>query len=256
MATEIKRLFCLLSLLLIIYTGFGQEWKSWNAAGLNLGLTKKLELSVSHLRSYSISNSFANGFNQTSFNLDYDFTKHFSAKAGYSLTKFPADSVSAPRYLLRTTYKFPLGNVITWSNSIQGEIHSANTKNYNYRIIYITRFSPKHRLDFLKLSPSVSYWLFYNIGGKAIQYFDESGSPLAKNTPDGLHRGRFILNLNSKINKSLSLSLYYLNQHEFNLTGNNLNVVNPRNGKIIRPFSNYQVAGISLSFSFDLYKKN
>ena len=149
-----------------------------------------------------------------------------------------------------------MGKKITWTNSIQGEIHSANEKNYNYRIIYITRFAPRRKLDFLNLSPSISYWLFYNIGGKAIQYFDESGSPLAKDTPDGLHRGRFILNLSKKINHNLSLSLYYLNQHEFNLTGNDLNVVNPRNGKIIRPFSNYQVAGISLSLSFDVYKKN
>lgn len=256
MATEMKRAFCLLSLLLIMYTAFGQQWKNWNSASVNLAFSKKIELSVSHLRSYSIFDSYSNGFNQTSVSLDYDFTKRFSAKAGYSLTKFPADNVSAPKYSLRSTYKFPVGKAINWANSIQGELHSATTKNYNYRIIYITRFSPKHRMEFLKLSPSVSYWLFYNIGGKSIQYFDESGSPLAKDTPDGLHRGRFLLNLNSKINNNLSLSLYYLNQHEFNLIGNDLNVTNPRNGKIVRPFSNYQVAGISLSLSFDLYKKS
>jgi len=256
MATNFKKIFYLLCILSICDAAFAQEWKNWNSASLNLAFTKKLEVSASHLRSYTVFNSFTNGFNQTSFNLDYDFTKHFSVKAGYSVTKFPADTVSAPKYLLRATYKLPLAKTITWSNSLQGEMHSANTKNYNYRIIYITRFSPRHRLEFLRLSPSISYWLFYNIGGKSIQYFDESGSPLARNTPDGLHRGRFILNLNSKINNNLSLSLYYLNQHEFNLTGNDLNVVNPRNGKIARPFRNYQVAGISLSLSFDLYKKN
>lgn len=255
MATNTRRFFLLLSILFIIKLGSAQEWKNWNSASLHLAFTKKMELSVSHLRSYNISSSFANGFNQTGINLDYDLTKRLSAKAGYALTSFPADGVSAPKYLLRTTCKLPLGKKVTWANSVQGEMHTAE-KNYNYRIIYITRFSPKHRFGFLQLSPSISYWLFYNIGGRAIQYFDESGSPLAKETPDGFHRGRFILNLNSKVNKNLSVSLYYLNQHEFNLTGNDVNVVNPQNGKIARPFSNYQVAGVSLSLAFDLYKRN
>ena len=105
MATRIQKAVCLLGSLLIIYTGFAQEWKNWNAAGLRLGLTKKLEVSVNHLRSYTLSNSFANGFNQTSFNLDYDFSKHLSSKAGWMLTQFPSNNVSTSRYLLRTSYK-------------------------------------------------------------------------------------------------------------------------------------------------------
>ncbi len=241
---------------LIGLNSFGQsEWKNWDGVSLNLGFTKKMDMELSHLRAYNISQSFENSFNQWGINMDYDFTKRLSARIGYKLTNFPSGSVSTNRFLARGTYKIRLAKVISWSNAIQGEIHTANQKGNSYRIIYMTRFAPRKRLDFLRLSPSVSYWLYYNIGGNAIQYFDEGGSPLVKETPDGIHRGRFILNLNSKISNNLSLSLYYMNQHEFNFIGNDINVVDPNTGKVARPFNNFQVAGLSLSFSLDLYKK-
>ena len=97
-----------------------------------------------------------------------------------------------------------------------------------------------------------------NPGGNPVQYYDKSGLPSIKQTPDGLHRGRLIINLNSKINNILSISLYYINQKEFNLGINSkgLNVVNPSTGKITRPFDNYQVAGLTFTFNFDLYSKD
>src|SRR6266496_52344 len=249
---------CSLSLiaLLIGLNCFGQsEWKNWDGVNLNLGVTRKIDIEVSHLRAYNISQSFLNSFNQWGIGMDYDFTKKLSAKIGYKLTSFPSGSVSTNRFLARGTYKIHLAKVISWSNAIQGEVNAAAGKGNYYRIIYMTRFAPRKRLNFLRLSPSVSYWLYYNIGGNAIQYFDEAGSPLVKETPDGIHRGRFTLNLNSKINNNLSLSLYYMNQHEFNLVGNDINVVDPNTGKVARPFNNFHVAGLSLAFSFDLYKK-
>lgn len=245
--------------LIAILTGlnsFGQsDWRNWDGISLDLGLTRKTDLEMSHLRAYDINQSFRNTFNQWGISMDHDFTKKLSGKIGYKRTDFPSGSVSANRFLIRGTYKIRLAKVISWSNGLQGEVNTASGKGNFYRFIYITRFAPKKRMDFLRLSPSVSYWLYYNIGGKSIQYFDEAGSPLAKETPDGIHRGRFILNLNSKISNNLSLSLYYLNQHEFNLTGRDMNVINPITGKVEKPFSNFQVAGLSLAFSFDFYKR-
>jgi hypothetical protein len=246
---------CLLIAVFITTAALSQsEWKNWDGIGVDLGLSKKFGIGLNHLRAYSISHSFQNNFNQTTISADYDFTKKSSVKAGFAITEFPSDAVSEKKYFTRISYKIPIGEILNWSNGLQGEVHSA--KGTSYRVIYITRLALQHRIGFLRLSPSISYWLFYNIGGNAIQYFDESGSPLAKQTPDGLHRGRVTLNLNSKITRNLSLSLYYMSQHEFNLSGNDINVVNPRTGKVARPFKNYQVAGLSLSFSFDLYKKH
>ena len=235
---------------------FGQsDWKTWDRASLNLGFSKKTDMELNHLRAYDMNKSFRNTFNQTGINLEHDITKRLSVKAGYKLTGFSSGSVSANRFLARATYKIRLAKVINWSNGLQGEANTASGKGNFYRVIYITRFAPRKRLNFLRLSPSVYYWLYYNIGGNSIQYFDEGGSQLAKETPDGIHRGRFILNLNSRINNSFSLSLYYLKQHEFNLVGRDINIIDPDTGKIEKPFNNLQVAGLSLAFSLDFYKR-
>lgn len=249
-----------LLILIIMLKGlnsFGQSsWQNWDAATVGLGLNKKTDLEISHQRAYDLTKSFTNSFNQSGISFDHDFTKKLSAKIGYKLTEYPSRGAISNRFLARATYKIRLAEVINWSNAIQGEVNTTVGKGNYYRVIYITRFAPRKRLNFLRLSPSISYWLYYNAGGNAIQYFDESGSPLAKQTPDGIHRGRFTLTLNSKINNNVSLSLYYMNQHEFNLAGKPINVTNPSTGKIIKPFNNFQVIGLSLAFSFDLYRKN
>jgi len=248
--------FFIIGFLFLSLHGFSQsEWKNWSSIGLDIGLSKKTDIGVSHLRSYNLDNNFKNTFKQWNVKVDHDLTRRFSLRAGIILTKLVNDSISTNRFIVRGTYKTPILNIINWSNSLQGELHSPTQTRYNYRIIYMTRLAPKKRVGPLKLSPSVSYWLYYNLGGNAIQYYDETGSPLTLETPDGLHRGRFILSLNSKISKYLDLSLYYLNQHEFNLAGKDMNVIDPNTGKVERPFSNFNVAGVSLSLSFDAYKK-
>lgn len=111
----------------------------------------------------------------------------------------------------------------------------------------------------MRLLPSVGYSLFYNIGGNSIQYYDsKTGLPAVRQTPDGFHRGRLMLNLNSKISKSFSLSVYYMMQREFNLFTPEyraMNIVKPTNGRIVRPFDDFNVIGMTANFDIDLYKK-
>ena len=242
---------------LIGINGFGQtDWKNWNSLQLNLSLTKKLDLRFSHLRSYDIRNNYSSEFNQSSVHLDYDFTKQFSLSGGAILGSLSAAD-GANRLVLRGTYKIHLADALTWSNSIQGEVHSSNETRYRYRGVYITRLGTKKRLDFLKLSPSVSYSLYYNIGGNQIQYYDKTQNPVVRQSPDGFHRGRLLVNLNSRITDHLSFSLYSMMQREFNLFSTDyrkMNIVNPA-GRTVRPFEDYNVIGTTLSFDFNLYKK-
>ena len=259
-----RRISGLRSLLYIFLTFFScssiyaqNDLKSWNSAQLDLSFTKKLDMRLGYLGAYNISNGFSHDFNQYSAHLDYDFTKRFSVSAGAILGSLSAAD-GANRATLRATFKTPIADVLSWSNSIQGEIHSVNETRYRERVIYITRLSTKRRLDFLRLSPSVSYSLYYNIGGNTIQYYDKTGAPVVRQTPDGFHRGRLSFNLNSKITKHLSFTVYYMMQREFNLWTDeyhNINVVNPVTGKTTRRFDDYNVIGTALSFNFDLYKK-
>lgn len=233
------------------------DLKSWNSAQLELSLTKKLDLRLSHLKAYDINNRFSSDFNQSSVRLDYDFTKRFSLSAGAVLGSL-STADGANRVMLRVTFKTPIADVLSWSNSVQGEIHSANENRYRERIVWITRLGTRKRLDFLRLSPSVSYSLYYNIGGDPIQYYDKNEQPVVQQTPDGFHRGRLSFNLNSKITKHFSFTVYYMMQREFNFWTDeyhNINVVNPTTGKITRRFNDYNVIGTTMSFNFDLYKK-
>lgn len=250
-----RYLLLMVSLFLVI-DGSGQtEWKNWNGVNLDFALSKKAGIGVSHLRSYIITDSYRNNFNQWGIDLDYRITKRFAATAGYRLTYYPLNSVSTSRFQLRGAYTAGLGKRINWINGFQAEVHSASEERFDYRVIYQTRFSLQRRLRFMRLAPSVSYWLYYNGGGNPIQYYDDSGIPLRLHSPDGLHRGRFIINLNSKISNNLAISAYYINQTEFNLSGNDMNVSDPASGKIVRPFDNFHVAGLRLSLDFELYRK-
>lgn len=135
---------------------------------------------------------------------------------------------------------------------MQSEMHSRNENRYHYRVFGSSRLYLKKRLTALRLLPSITGFAFYNFGGKEIQYYDDNKQPFIKQTPDGFHRGRIVFNINSKIRDRFNISLYYMMQREFNILDNtyhNINYYNPVTDKIIRPFDNYNVAGIALGIS-------
>lgn len=233
------------------------EWKGWGSLGLTVSFTKKLDLRLNHLRSYSLTGGpVENGFNQSSASINYDITKKLNLLGGYMLTAFPGGSASTSRGYSRITYKLPVAHILNWSNGMQAEYFSPGETRFRYRFIYITRLSNKKEIPLLHLTLSATYWLYYNLGGNDIRYFDKTGAVLTKHSPDGLHRGRLFLNAASKVAKSLTVSLYYMRQNEFNLFSSEfrkMNVVNPATGKVARPFDSYQVAGLSVLYDINLY---
>lgn len=234
------------------------EWRNWSSININASVNKKLDFSGSHLRSYVMTDSFMNNFNQSTFQADYDLNKRISLRGSVLLTTFPGQANPTIRYISRFSYTRRLLKKMNWTNALQLEYHSNNETRYRSRTILVTRFALRKRITPLKLSPSISYLLFYNIGGDSIRYFDPAGNVIARNTPDGFHRGRLFINLNTKITSHISLSLYYMRQSEFNLftpPTRKMNVVNPNTGRIARPFDDYNVAGITLQYNFKTYKK-
>lgn len=252
----------ILAIVFICFTFLGEskaqkEWKAWASANATVSFTKKLDARLTHLRSYNITDNFSNGFNQTSLSLDYDLSKHVSILGGAMYTGYPSSGSSTNRVFTRISYKFNIANALNWSNGIQAEKHSEQETRYRYRLVYITRLSNKERIPFLNLTLAASFWLYYNIGGNDLRYFDKSGAVILRQSPDGFHRGRLFFTASSKINKHFSFSLYYMKQQEFNLFSSpyrEMNVVNPNTGNISRPFDNYNVAGATLSYDINLYK--
>src|SRR5215831_7087739 len=114
---------CCLSFLSFSSIHGQNDLKSWNSAQLGLSFTKKLDLHLGYMRAYNISNGFSHDFNQFSAHIDYDLTKKFSLSAGAVLGSLSAADGSN-RVTLRGTIKTHVAGMLSWSNSIQGEIHS------------------------------------------------------------------------------------------------------------------------------------
>ncbi len=226
-------------------------WKWWAGAGAEIDLSERLAMSLGFIKAFNLEQPVTPSFTQTSGSFDYSFTKHFDVKAGFVSTLSPPAGNGVYRYFARTSFKCNLTKRINWTNGIQFEKFSAREKRFDSRFVYMTRFGWRKRVTFLRFSPSIAYWLYYNLGGNAIPQYDDDGMYLGKKVPSGFHRGRFILNLNFKITEALFFSAYYLRQDEFNLfsSGRNIHVTQPETGKIYRPFSNYQVAGTTLKLS-------
>jgi hypothetical protein len=253
-----KTSFTVVIFLLTASVSYSQkDMKNWNTAQVNFSFTKKLDLRLSHMRTFNVSNGFSSDFNQSSVHLNYDVTKKFDVTAGYTFGGSTTLTDGGSRVSAKLGYKIKIADVLSWSNGVQGEIHSKNETRYHYRLIYITRLSPKKRLDFINLSPSVSYSLFYNIGGSPIQYYDnQTKEKTVRQTPDGFHRGRLMVNLNSKVTKHFSVAVYYMMQREFNLFTpefRKMNIMKPTTGRIVRAFDNFNVLGLTMQYDINLY---
>lgn len=225
-------------------------FRNWSSLNLNVPLSSKVDLRAGHLRSYNFSGKVRNDFHQTSFRAAFAATPRLTLYAGDMITVSTRSGRSRNRLFIRGAYRSRLGRYASWTNSLQLEHNSANESRFRQRIILTTRVGSRKRLDFLRMSPYVSYALYYNLGGNPVRYFDEKNRQANRQTPDGFHRGRFTAGFNSKISPRFRAGLYYLNQHEFNLLVSDerkMNVLNPRTGKIQRPFDNYHVLGISLN---------
>lgn len=164
----------------------------------------------------------------------------------------PSDNKTTFRVMAEGTYRITLDRKFVLRNSLQLEAHNDQEPRFDYRAIVSSRLGLRKRLDLLKVAPSLTYFLFYNIGGDRIRYFNESGEPIARKPSNGLHRGRIMANFNFKLSDPLRLSIYYMNQHEFNLVlseTNKINVLNPNTGRIQRPFNNQHIIGVSLTYT-------
>lgn len=231
------------------------DWLNWNGVDVSSSLTDKLSAKFGHTRAFNVTNKYENVFNQTSFQLSYELTKKWDIYGGVQLLSIPdIKSGLRKRVFVRAAYTSRLNPKLNWTNSIRAETNSKNENRFSQRVILTTRLGLRKRLAFLKLAPSISYSLFYNLGGGPIRYYDENAQLLARQTADGLHRSRVSINLNSKISPYFSVTLYYMRQQEFNLltpATRKINVYDPVRNIMLRPFNNYNTIGLTAKFNID-----
>jgi Protein of unknown function (DUF2490) len=247
-------------LLILLVAGFIQpttlraqkDLKAWLSAGFQLPAGKKSSFSIDHLRSYNTSKKWQNEFNQVQGRWGMDLGHHIDLYLGDLITFSPGSNEIKNRVFVRGTHKIKIGKTLRWQNGVQVEMHSKNETRYQYRLIVSSRFNLKKRFSALNLAPSITGFLFYNIGGKDLQYYDNNKLPVLKQSPDGFHRARLLFNLNSKISDRVNVSLYYMMQRECNfLSGDyrKINYINPITRNTIRPFDDYNVGGLTLGIN-------
>jgi Protein of unknown function (DUF2490) len=230
------------------------DWLNWNGVTVSGSLTEKLSARFGHTRAYNMSEKYQNVFNQTQLQLSYELTKRWDIQGGVQFITPTSDKKTRTRVFVRAAHTTRINKQFNWTNSLRIETNSKAETRFRERIILTTRLGLRKRLELLRLAPSVSYSLFYNIGGNPIRYYDENAVQIARQTPDGLHRSRLTINLNSKINSYLSVSLYYMRQQEFNLLvpeTRKMNVLDPVRNRILRPFNNYNTLGITMQINLD-----
>lgn len=238
-----------------IHTYAQREWKNWNGINVQIPVVKKLDVQLGHTRAYNLSDKYRNEFNQTAFQFRYDHNRHWDFSTGLQIIKPVSATESRQRFFVRAAYTARvLDKKFNWTNSLRIDQNSKNERRFRQRIIVSTRLATRKRLEFLNLTPSVMYTMFYNIGGSPIRYYDANSILIDTDTPDGFHRGRFTANLNSKINDYLRLNLYFMTQTEFNFLSsptNKMNVYDPVRNRTLRPFDNFNVIGATLNVSLD-----
>jgi hypothetical protein len=232
---------------------YGQyETRIWNSYSVGLPLAKDLGMRGTYMRSLDLSDSpLSTAFNWYSLRVNYKYNKDWSFELGSAWMNLPTDNKTTFRVMLEGTHRMTLDKRFVLRNSIQFESHNRQESRFDYRVIYSSRLGLRKRLDFLKVAPSLTYALFYNIGGAPIRYFNEQNEEIARKASNGLHRGRIMANFNFKVSDPIRLSVYYMNQHEFNLVlseTNKINVANPTTGRVQSPFNNQHILGISLTY--------
>lgn len=251
-------LFVIIFSLSINHSNAQTEWQNWNALEVQAAVTKKINIKANHLRAYNISEKYANVFNQFAFQASYELNKQWDVQGGVQFITPALSKETRTRIYTRAAHSIRLTKKINWTNSLRIETNSKNENRFRQRIIVTTRLGLRKRLDFLNLAPSVSYSLFYNIGGNPIRYYDKDAQLIGQQTPDGLHRSRLNLNLNSKVNDYLRISLYYMRQQEFNFLApdtRKMNVYDPVRNRTLRPFNNYNTIGLTAQLILDPFFK-
>ncbi len=235
-----------------------ENLKLWTGHSAQAKLTKEWRINVGQLLLFS-QEPFELSSLQNSASVSYRLDKRKRVGFGYIRSSDPSDPDQEARNRLTGRFRLDLRlGKLRMANSLRAEWHFPERSKFEYRLRYGFRF---HMGNFglpLKTTPFITNEFHYYLSGKPLQYRDELGDKVVKQSPDGLHAHRITLGLRFRPFKRANASLSYIRQTEFNI-GNkyrDINVTDPRNGRIRRAFNNFSVVMFRFSYQFDVRRKN
>ncbi len=234
-----------------------EDLKLWTGHSAQAKITKEWRINVGQLLLFS-QQPFELSSMQNSATISYRLDKRKRIGLGYIRSSDPSDPDQEARNRLTGRFRIDvrLGK-FRIANSLRAEWHFPERSKFEYRLRYGFRI---HRGNFglpFKTTPFITNEFHYYLSGKPLQYRDDLGEKVVKQSPDGLHAHRITLGLRFRPFKRANASISYMRQTEFNI-GNKyreINVVDPRNGRVRRSFNNFSVVMFRFSYQLDLKPK-
>jgi len=235
-----------------------EDLKLWTGYSAQAKLTKKWRLTAGQLLLFS-QEPFELSSMQNSVNIRYRMNKRINFGAGYLRSSDPSDPDQEARN--RITSRFRLNTrlgKIRFANNLRAEWHFPERSKFEYRIRYGLRIHGGNWGFPLKTTPFISNEIHYYLSGKPLQYRDASGDKVVKQSPNGLHAHRITLGIRFKPFRRANASISYMKQTEFNIGSKyrEINVEDPRNGRVRRAFNNFSVLMFRFSYQLDLRQKS
>ncbi|WP_299212305.1 DUF2490 domain-containing protein [uncultured Aquimarina sp.] len=236
-----------------------EDLKLWTGYSAQAKLTKKWRLTAGQLLLFS-QEPFELSSMQNSVNVTYRMNKRMSFGTGYLRSSDPSDPDQEARN--RITGRFRLNTrlgKIRFANNLRAEWHFPERSKFEYRIRYGLRIHAGNwGLLPLKTTPFITNEVHYYLSGRPLQYRDELGDKVVKQSPDGLHAHRVTLGVRFRPFRRANASISYMRQTEFNIGSKyrEINVVDPRNGRVRREFNNFSVLMFRFSYQLDLRQKS
>ncbi|GAA4271569.1 DUF2490 domain-containing protein [Aquimarina gracilis] len=234
-----------------------EDLKLWTGHSAQAKITKEWRINAGQLLLFN-QQPFELSSMQNSLNVSYRFAKRKRIGLGFIRSSDPSDPDQEARNRLTGRFRmdFRLGKLRV-ANSLRAEWHFPERSKFEYRLRYGFRI---HRGNFglpLRTTPFITNEFHYYLSGRPLQYRDELGEKVVKQSPDGLHAHRITLGIRFRPFKRANASLSYMRQTEFNIGSKyrEINVVDPRNGRVRRAFNNFSVVMFRFSYQLDLRKK-
>ncbi|WP_282080515.1 DUF2490 domain-containing protein [Aquimarina algiphila] len=256
--TKLKIITILFFYFFVTATMGQEDLKVWTGHSAQAKLTKEWRLNVGQLLLFS-QEPFELASLQNSANISYRLNKRIRFGVGYLRSSDPSDPDQEARNRITGRFRLDLKlGKFRIANSLRGEWHFPERSKFEYRLRYGFRV---HRGNWglpFKTTPFITNEFHYYLSGRPLQYRDELGEKVVRQSPNGLHAHRITLGVRFRPFKRANASLSYMRQTEFNI-GNKyreINVTDPRNGKIRRAFNHFSVVMFRFSYQLDLRKKS
>lgn len=223
----------------------------WTSVSFNKKINKKARFNYSQLHSIG-SNDLDLKYVQFNFKFSYKLKKRITLSLGYKPSLSVENETLRNRLYAGVRMYSKLGDKIRMNNSLSLEYYFTQRAKFQNRYFYKLKVYYRNNQLPWRLRPFVSQRIFWYSNGRLLQYYDEKGNKTNLKPPKGIHAYRFKAGLKFYPVKKVAFTIFYLKQIEFNtriLGSRDINAINPNTDKVRRPFYDFSVYGVSISYT-------